>query len=111
MTSIAYIEKPLDEEHLKELHSIAQETFTRIRKLALDVVNNMEEFNNQHENIKMANMTALMIRMTQEISKKIMDTLLVEMTLNYVGLMASILDTIGVVMIGGGEFSDVEKNN
>jgi len=111
MTSVAYIEKPLAEKYLDKLSSIAQETFTKIRELALEVVNDMEEFKNQHENIKMANMTALMIRMTQEISKKIVDTLTVEMSLNYVGLMASILDITGVVMIGGGGLSDVEKNN
>jgi len=111
MTNVIYTESQLEEKYLEKLADITNETYRKIQRLALEVVNEMEIFENQHENIKMANATALMIRMINEISKKMVDALVVDMTFNYVSLLGSVLDLTGVVMIGGGGLSDVEKNN
>jgi len=111
MTDVIYTESSLEEKYLEKLGDIANETYNKIRKLAIEVVNDMKIFENQHENIKMANATALMIRMINEISKKMVDALVVDMTFNYVSLLGSVLDLTGVVMVGRGGLSDVEKNN
>ena len=111
MTNVIYTESQLEEKYLEKLADITNETYRKIQRLALEVVNEMEIFANQHDNIKMANATALMIRMKNEMSKKMVDALVVDMTFNYVALLGSVLDLTGVVMIGGGGLSDVEKNN
>ena len=111
MTGVIYSESSLEKKYLDKLTDITRETYDKVKRLAREVVDEMEIFENQHENIKMANAIALTVRMINTISKKMIDALVVEMAFNYVSLLGSVLDLTGVIVFEGGGLSDVEKNN
>jgi len=104
-------EEPMTEEEKEELMEIVKETYYRLKKFAEKLVKNREAFKNQPEDVKKANIVSAIIRTTMELSYQIVSGLAVELTYNYVNLYSCLKNAPILMIIGGEDLDEVQKNN